>query len=88
MKPSLAALLLVLSAGSLRLFAGDGFIDKEGLVRIPPSFDEVSCFREGRARARTGAQWGYIDPKGKVVIAAKFQSASSFHDGLARITVL
>ncbi len=76
-----------------------GFFDERGRVVIPPRFDFVVPFAEGRAAfcqgcreeqegehgTLVGGLWGFIDRKGRIVIAPTFEKADSFEGGKARV---
>jgi hypothetical protein len=42
-----------------------GFINKQGIMTIKPTFDEVASFNDSTAWVRIGKQVGYIDETGK-----------------------
>jgi bifunctional DNA-binding transcriptional regulator/antitoxin component of YhaV-PrlF toxin-antitoxin module len=80
-----------------------GFIDRTGGFVIPPQFDRVETFSEGRAlfgefvkngsRLRDRAflptnRAGFIDATGKVVIKAEYLDAKRFSEGLAAVAVM
>ena len=80
-----------------------GFINRTGAFVIPPQFDRVETFSEGRAlfrelvkeaaRSREQAypptnRAGFIDATGKVVIKAEYVDAKSFSEGLAAVAVM
>lgn len=64
-----------------------GFLDRDGKVVIPASFDWVLRFVEGLCVARLDEKrpfgHGYIDPKGSWVIAPSYWHANSFKGPLA-----
>lgn len=64
-----------------------GFLDRDGQVVVPASFDWVLRFEEGLCVARTDEKrpfgHGYIDPKGSWVIAPSYWRANSFKGPLA-----
>jgi hypothetical protein len=63
-----------------------GFIDRSGVVVIPPKFSYVGVFSEGKAPASLdGTAYGYIDKSGEMVIAPKYGFAGSFSQGLAPV---
>jgi WG containing repeat len=69
-----------------------GYIDKNGKVVIPPSFDFANPFSEDLAvvgvfNPERWPVFGYIDKRGKLAIAPKFRAAHDFRDGLARVCV-
>ena len=63
----------------------DGFIDVTGRMVIPPTFDFVWQFSEGRASAWQNGRAGFIDRSGKFVIPPRFEYARAFHEGLAEV---
>jgi hypothetical protein len=85
------------SDGRVAFRDGDkfGFLDREGNVVVPATYDHVTDFREGRAgvlvenggpvgnRDPPSGFWGFIDPDGKLVIPAAFGFSSEFSEGLA-----
>jgi len=68
-----------------------GFIDASGNIRINPTFDKVSRFREGLAAVAQKEddtdelKWGFIDNEGKLVINYQF-SLKSAEDVLSEFT--
>lgn len=61
-----------------------GFIDKKGLTRIEPQYDEASEFSNGFAAVQMDKKWGYIDKNGNYIIDPIFRSVGDFSkDGLA-----
>ncbi len=62
-----------------------GFLDQQGKLAIPPIYDEVGFFSEGKAAFNVGGLWGFIDTSGKEVIRPQFRSAYPFHDRRARV---
>ena len=80
---------------SFRANSKYGFIDKQGKVVIPPSFDNVSVFGEGLcAVAIENAvndsvfyTWNYIDKTGKKQIPAEFTEAGNFSQGFAAVSI-
>ncbi len=75
-----------------------GFIDKEGKLVIPATFDRVrgigegslsytyltqKSFHEGLAAIAMGKQWGFADKKGNIVIDPQYDTVGDFSEGLA-----
>lgn len=61
-----ASLLAVNVAGKF------GYVDSNGNMAVPPTFDEAEPFSEGLAAVRIGDKWGFVDASGRMVIDAKF----------------
>ncbi|HNT29180.1 MAG TPA: WG repeat-containing protein, partial [bacterium] len=61
-----------------------GFIDKEGAIVVPLTYDEVRPFNDGLAPVRIGRTWGYIDKTGKKIIDLQFDNAGPFANGVGR----
>ena len=73
---------------------GFGFVDRDGLWRVRPSFaSALPFFSDGLAgvmtRAKIGkpATCGYVDKTGRMVIPAWFSGAWFFSEGLAPVNV-
>lgn len=64
-----------------------GYIDPNGKLVIPFSFDRASIFVNGLAAVLVGIKWGYIDRKGDFAITPQFEEAYDFSEGLARVLV-
>jgi hypothetical protein len=67
-----------------------GFIDRMGMLAIPPSFTEAPWgFSEGKAlvRIETERPWraGFIDTSGGFAIDTLYDAAGDFHEGLAPV---
>lgn len=70
---------------SYRVFRGDrcGLVDDRGRLIIPPDFDEVGPWRDGRSWYRSDGLYGYLDSGGVVRIAAQFLAVTDFGSGRA-----
>lgn len=60
-----------------------GYLDRQGRLAIPPTFDETQGFSEGLAPAAADDKWGYIDSTGRWAIAPTHREARHFSEGLA-----
>jgi len=72
-------------------FGKMGFVDRNGDVVIPASYDGVEPFSEGLARVQVGsrshAQYGFVDRAGRVVVPVEYKKAAeSFVEGLAAVS--
>ncbi|HEX5702533.1 MAG TPA: WG repeat-containing protein [Pyrinomonadaceae bacterium] len=99
--------LVRISVRNNRLYRGYkedkyGFMDRTGKLVIPPQFDLVERFSEGRAMVGQvvddGTKWrdasrgpvrvGYIDRTGQVVIKPQYEWGKVFSEGLAAVAVM
>ena len=61
-----------------------GFVDKKGIVKIQPQFQNVRDFSDGHcAVCNSAGEWGYVDTEGKVAIGNQFTNANDFIHGRA-----
>jgi hypothetical protein len=59
-----------------------GLIDGHGSFVVRPDYDDIHCFSEGLAAAKSG-KWGFIDKAGTFVVPPRFDGVGDFSDGLA-----
>jgi len=64
-----------------------GFIDLNGKIIIPATFDEATHFGEGLAGVRVGEQWGFVNKSGEMVIQPQFDDVGVFSEGAASIAL-
>jgi len=62
---------------------GSGFIDKTGVLVIPPQFENAWGFKEGLAPVVVDDKWGFINKTGTLVIENQFDWIERFSEGLA-----
>ena len=81
------AILIILDLYGFQIWpaAKWGFIDKNGVLVIPPKFEFALPFSEGLAIACHGDNRGFIDKKGEFVIPERFDYATSFSGGLSLV---
>lgn len=64
-----------------------GYVKRNGIISVTPTYDAGDDFQEGRANVRLNNKWGYIDATGKVVIPFRFDSAEPFNKGIAVVEI-
>lgn len=62
-----------------------GYIDRDGKIVIPASFDEAYAFEEGLAQVKLDKKFGYVDTSGHYVVHPQFSSVGDFREGLAAV---
>ncbi|MBI1761391.1 MAG: WG repeat-containing protein [Acidobacteria bacterium] len=60
-----------------------GYLNKKGVVTIPPRFQWGNNFKEGCACVYENGKAGFIDADGKSFIEFKFEGCDNFSEGLA-----
>lgn len=64
-----------------------GYADRQGRMRLPARYDDVTDFFDGVAAVQMDDRWGYIDERGTFVIEPQFDGAAPFTGGLAVVRV-
>ena len=62
-----------------------GYIDTNGTLVIPFTFEKTQAFSDGLAAVRIEEKWGYIDHSGRVVIPAQYDFGTPFFQGRAHV---
>jgi hypothetical protein len=70
-------------------FAGGlcGAINRDASIVVPPQFDWVGDFHEGRALVRSGGLYGYVDLTGRLVVEPQFVLAGDYWHGFAEVDI-
>jgi hypothetical protein len=64
-----------------------GAINQDGSIAVPPQFDFVDEFHEGRALVRLRGLYGYVDTAGKIVVEPRYPVAGRYRLGFAEVDV-
>ena len=64
-----------------------GYVNNQGKVTIPLSFDEGDEFFEGFARIKINQKWGFVDTRGKIIIPEQYDYVGNFGSGLAAVFI-
>jgi hypothetical protein len=59
-----------------------GFVDIDGRLKIPATFDDALPFSDGLAAVQAGRSWGFVDANGHLAIPAVFDAAFYFREGV------
>jgi hypothetical protein len=62
-----------------------GFMDMNGTIVIPASYESLNFFKEDLALASKDGKYGYIDRNNKIVLPFIFSSGSDFEKGRALV---
>jgi hypothetical protein len=61
-----------------------GFINRDGEMVIPPTYQEAQCFADGLGPVRSRGKWGMIDHHERVRIPFRFQYLYKFDNNVAK----
>ena len=64
-----------------------GFINKEGVLVIPPQFDWAGEFSEGLAAIMVDKKYGFINKSGEVIIVPQYAYAGIFKEGVCPVQI-
>src|SRR5262245_42770545 len=71
------------------LFRGGrcGAVRRDLTVAVPPRYDWVGRFSEGRAAIRLGGLYGFVDEDGREIVGPKYRIVDDFRHGFAQVDV-
>jgi hypothetical protein len=64
-----------------------GAVRSDGTVAVPPRYDWVGRFQDGRAAVRLGGLYGFVDEDGREIVAPKYNLVGDFWHGFAQVDV-
>jgi WG containing repeat len=64
-----------------------GAVNRDGTIVVPPNFDWVGSFHQGRALVRSHGLYGYVDLEGRVVVKPQYQLAGDYWHGFAEVDI-
>jgi outer membrane protein OmpA-like peptidoglycan-associated protein len=67
--------------GSIKLENKVGYINNQGKVVIPPTYDIGKSFKQEQALVRLNENWGVIDKNGKLITELKYTKITELEDG-------
>ena len=71
----------------MELDGESSYVDRNGKMIIPPSYNYHSDFSEGLVSVSILLKVGYMDKTGRVLIEPDFTLASDFSNGLAEVYI-
>ncbi len=69
----------------LKIGARYGYINRDGSLVLPATFEDARAFSEGLAPAKLDGKFGFIDSTGTFVLAPSYDYAWPFVEGLAMV---
>jgi hypothetical protein len=64
-----------------------GAVRRDGSVAVPPRYDWVGPFSDGRAAVRTGGIYGFIDEDGHEIVPPHYRIVGDYRFGFAQVDV-
>ncbi len=64
---------------------GSGFIDTQGKIKIPPTYDEVQKFHDGLAVVHRGDSAFYINKENEIAFNSFYSEAYNFEHGISAV---
>jgi hypothetical protein len=64
-----------------------GAVNRDGTVAVPPRYDWVGRFFDGRAAVRLGGLYGFVDEQGREIVEPKYRIVDDFKLGFAQVDV-
>jgi hypothetical protein len=62
-----------------------GYVNSSGEIIIKHNYNEVSAFKDGRAKVRKGNKWGYIDALGNEVIKIQYSEMRTWNGDICKV---
>jgi len=64
-----------------------GAVRRDGSVAVPPRYDWVGAFSDGRAAVRTSGLYGFVDEDGHEIVAPRYRIVGDYRFGFAQVDV-
>jgi WG containing repeat len=64
-----------------------GAVHRDGTVAVPPRYDWVGTFADGRAAVRLGGLYGFVDEDGREIVKPQYAIVDDFKFGFAQFNV-
>jgi len=62
-----------------------GAVRRDGSVAVPPRYDWVGMFADGRAAVRRGGLYGFVDEHGNEIVSPRYRIVGDYKFGFAQI---
>jgi WG containing repeat len=64
-----------------------GAVRRDGTIAVPPRYDWVGAFFDGRAAVRVGGLYGFVDDEGREVVKPQYRIVDDYKYGFAQVDV-
>jgi WG repeat protein len=64
-----------------------GAVRRDGTVAVPPRYDWVGKFSDGRAAVRSGGLYGFVDEDGREIVKPQYRIVDDYSFGFAQVDI-
>jgi hypothetical protein len=64
-----------------------GAVNRDGSVAVPPRYDWVGSYHDGRAAMRNGGLYGFVDENGGEIVPPRYRIVGDYKFGFAQVDV-
>jgi hypothetical protein len=64
-----------------------GAVRRDGTIAVPPRFDWIGAFADGRAAVRLGGLYGFVDEDGREIVTPQYRIVGDYKHGFAQVDV-
>src|SRR5262245_59392913 len=64
-----------------------GAVHRDGTIAVPPRYDWIGTFADGRAAVRLGGLYGFVDEEGREIVKPEYPIVDNFKFGFAQVDV-
>lgn len=64
-----------------------GAVRRDGSVAVPPRYDWVGTFSDGRAAVRAGGLYGFVDEQGNEIVPPRYRIVGDYKFGFAQVDI-
>jgi hypothetical protein len=64
-----------------------GAVRRDGSVAVPPRYDWVGTFSDGRASIRTNGLYGFVDERGNEIVPPRYRIVGDYQFGFAQVDI-
>jgi WG containing repeat len=64
-----------------------GAVRRDGSIAVPPRYDWVGAFADGRAAVRLNGLYGFVDEDGREIVTPQYRVVDDYHFGFAQVDI-
>src|SRR5262249_38778639 len=62
-----------------------GAVNRDGTTAVPPRYDWMGPFKDGRAAVRIGGLYGFVDEEGREIVKPQYRIVDDYRFGFAQV---